>query len=232
MAKDGLVVALPTRHRRQNVERLIRAFHETRELPGSRMVIARDDDDPDYDGLVCGSGVEIVALPRASSMVPQLNIVALAQVPLCRAVLMLGDDNLFCTPGWDRRFTEEITRYGSGLYCGSDLASPPGDTGHVLMTTDIIAALGWMAEPSMQHYFVDNVWMELGPRHYIPDIILAHLHHSSGKATFDQTYQETLSFFHHDAAAFERWRTERSDADRQTVLKVLGTGASEASIGD
>lgn len=192
---------------------------------------ARDLDDDSYSGItLLPPRAEMLALPRASSAV-QLNRIALRNLD-CRLLLCIGDDNVFRTDGWDRLLMEAVEEHGSGFYTTNDLISdPPG--AHMAITTDIVEALGWMAEPSMHHYFVDNVWAELGHGagcwNYLPDVVIEHVHYSTGKVVQDQTYQSSYAnWFAPDEVAFTRWRTWRRAADLATVVRVLEQNRKDA----
>lgn len=222
----GLAVLVPTRQRPHNVRRLVLAFRETAEAPDTVLVLVLDtDDDSDYSEVPCGDREHWITAPGAP-MAQQLNHAASIYAPDYRALLVLGDDNVPRTPGWDRAMLAALDEMGgSGFVCANDLISdPPG--AHMLMSSDIVLALRWMAEPSMRHYFVDNVWTEfrerLGCFRYLPEVVIEHVHYSTGKVPHDEVYQSSYrKHFQHDEAAFACWQAERRDADLRTVAGVM-----------
>jgi hypothetical protein len=94
-----------------------------------------------------------------------------------------------------------------------------------------VKALGWFCEPSMQHYYIDNVWADLG-RHagclrICPDVLFENFHYSLGKSGsgHDKVYSEAEKLGPADQLAYQTWRHERMDSDVAKVKKLLRSKA-------
>ena len=156
-----LLIIVPSRARPGNAERLLSAVHETAKL-ATHVHLCVDEDDPrlgDYADLECGPGDRLEIGPRKG----------LARGPTrsrCagRASTVPGfpgDDMVPGTPHWDYFLTRAIEDLG-----GTGFSYPWGIREDVpeavVLSSDIVAALGWMALPCCQHFFIDNAWADLG----------------------------------------------------------------------
>jgi hypothetical protein len=124
---------------------------------------------------------------------------------------MVNDDHRFRTPGWDKRVTEALRTpgiaYGDDLFQGEALVC-----GGVFISAPIVRALGWYCLPTCDHLFVDNAWGVLGKTmdrlHYLPDVVIEHLHPMAGKGEWDAGYEaaNNQATVDHDRIAYETWR--------------------------
>lgn len=147
-----------------------------------------------------------------------------------RAVASLGDDHVPRTEGWDKALLDAIEAmggtgiaYGNDLLQGEKLATAP------VITTDIVAALGWVCLPSLKHYHVDDVWTILGREAhclaYVPEVTIEHMHPGAGKAGLDATYTDTGGWAgfqlqeHPDYREFKRWEAD-PNGQRADIRKV------------
>jgi hypothetical protein len=138
-----------------------------------------------------------------------------------------GDDHLPRTQGWDLALMTAAMptgiSYGDDTAMGRDLTTAP------VITADIPEALGWVCLPGLRHYCVDNVWKDLGSGAgcltYCPEVVVEHLHHTTGKSYHDSTYAEAGGFHegHPDYHAYLRWRQYDMENDVATVSKLCAT---------
>ena len=79
---------------------------------------------------------------------------------------------------------------GTGIAYGNDLHQGGALATSVVMSSDIAAALGWMALPGCAHYHIDDVWVALGRDAgclaYLPDVVIEHAHPAWGTAAWDE----------------------------------------------
>lgn len=213
VAVADLVVIVPSRGRPQAVEPLARAFGCT-STAETRLLFAVDESDPtahSYLAAAVGAGAHVTLCPT-SSMVSALNHAAVSLDPTPFAVGFLGDDHCPRTVGWDQRYLDALTELGSGIVYGDDLLQGKNLPTQCAMTSDIIAALGWMAPPTLTHLAVDNWWLELGQRagciSYLPDVVVEHRHPVAGKAAWDEGYRRVndSSMYHRDLTELGRLR--------------------------
>ena len=152
------------------------------------------------------------------------NIVAEVWHDQYRALASLSDDHVPRTPGWDRILLDAIDAMGgTGIAYGDDQIMRERLPTAVVISSNIVAALGWMCEPSLAHFCVDNVWKDLGQGAgclaYVPEVVIEHLHWINGGAPMDATYEEGGIYSPDcaDARAYAQWRAVRMTADVSTV---------------
>ena len=94
------------------------------------------------------------------------------------------------------------------------------------MSSVIVRALGWMCEPSIGHWYTDNVWGDLGRGAgclaYLPDVIVEHRHPNvPGGDPPDATYTQAAAGYAADLAAYQKWRLTSMRADIGKVKACL-----------
>jgi hypothetical protein len=222
MSNSNLVI-LPSRSRPDNVERCINALKENSVV--SDFCVAIDDDQSDlYPRL---DDVIYEVNPRLR-MNGTLNLVANKYADKYKTIYFLGDDHLVKTKSWDRHLAEAINIKGYGLAYGNDLLQGKNLATAVMMSTNIIQTLGFMAPPKLIHLFMDNFWMTLGLKinslYYFDDVIIEHLHPYVGKAEMDAGYAEANSeaVGTADQKEFVRYLSEEFEDDLKKVMKLIG----------
>lgn len=209
MGKTKLAIAVPTRGRPHNLERLAKAIKETCTTEYEIFVRLDNDDEVEYKQL---DNVRYFSGPRIffAASVNELAETALKEG--FTHIAILGDDVLPETKGWDEKLINALPKlgvaYGSdGLehLHGADLPT------HVVVPIEMYKRLGWIALPTLRHLFCDNVWRELGKLTnfvYLPDVKLSHLHRWNKAAPDDKTYREANDKDKRvlDKLAFETWR--------------------------
>lgn len=138
----------------------------------------------------------------------------------------LGDDMVPLTDGWDEQLITVIEHKFSGTgYVYPDDRRRSDIPEAVIMSSRIVAALGWMALPSLEHWFCDCVWRDLGMGAgciaYVPDVVVEHRHPNVTGEQSDATYSEAARSFHADLGAYQKWRLHRMNADIATVRTCL-----------
>lgn len=217
------LVILPTRSRPDSAERCINALKEHSTI--SDFVIAIDDDQSDlYPRL---DGVTYEVNPRLR-MNGTLNLVANKYTDKYETIFFLGDDHLVQTPAWDQYLSGAIAQKGYGLAYGNDLLQGVGLATAVMMSTNIIKPVGYMAPPKLVHLFMDNYWMTLGKRlgtlWYFEKVIIEHLHPVAGKVAWDDQYREANSdeVSNGDKKEFTRYLNEEFDTEFEKIKDALG----------
>ena len=223
----GLMVMVPVTGRKAGAERLIRAFEETLVL--ADVVFILDPDDlATYEGVDWGRARTVVLDPRGM-IGPKRNYAARMFMDSYDALMCAEDDIVPGPKGWDARLMAELNAMG-----GTGMVYPDDDRRtdipeNVLISTDIVRALGWFCEPSHRHFWIDNVWADLGKQagclRLCKDVLFENFHYTMAKAgaqANDGTYSESERLNGaHDRAAYEAWRRDRMAADVATVRGVL-----------
>lgn len=215
----GLV---PSRGRAWKVDRLVRACALT--CTGDiRLHFGFDEDDPALNAnITAASGHKYTIRPRMG-LAAWTNVLAACHLHDSDMLISVGDDMVPVTQGWDTRLAGAIEAMGGGFAYPQD-----GRRSDIpeccAVSTPIVAALGWMALPSSSHWFIDNVWFNLGHPDrlaYLPDVTVRH-HHPNipGGDPSDRTYSDAAGHLNKDLAAYQRWRLTRMRQDREIVRQA------------
>ena len=215
---------VPSRGRPGNVARFVRAVAKT-STAQTDIVFGFDNDDPDLQKSISAAhsaqvSTIVVTGPR-KGLGAWTNELAATFTDDYRALASFGDDHVPQTRGWDEMLLGAIAGMGG---CG--IAYPDDgirdDVGEAwVMSADIVRALGWMCEPTLKHWWVDEVITVIGREAdcltYLPDVMVRHNHPAAGRSQFDATYWDAFEGVPADKQAYETWRAERMEADVATV---------------
>ena len=221
-----LAVLVPSRGRPQNVARLIEACEKTCRTD-VLLAFGFDSDDPVLSANLAAAeyqtGHDIITWTgNRLGLAKWTNDLAseYMDVPYLASV---GDDMVPITDGWDEQLIAVLDRGGPGFAYPEDRRRSDIPEACVI-STPIVRALGWMCQPSLSHWYVDNVWADLGNAtgclHYCPDVIVEHRHPNVTGLPGDRTYSDAAAGFNADAAAYRRWRLYQMAADIDTVRRV------------
>jgi hypothetical protein len=218
-----MLILCPTKGRYAAAVETWQTFLDTRSMPDTEILfIVNEDED------LAHPTIPILRVPRRQWMneVLQLGVDHVLKGQDAPSIIgFIGDDNRFRTKGWDARVAQEL--YGGGIAYGNDLAQGPNLPAHVFISTPIIQALGYFGLPGSHHLYLDNAWKALGIGanclHYMPDVIVEHLHPAFGKGIMDESYQITNSpaTYGHDSDVFSAWLGNRAEQDIQIVRNAL-----------
>lgn len=207
----SLLVMTPTRWRRENCERMLKTFNETADFADIAFIIDSDDEDT-YADMDWGDALHPVMDPPGPVRA-KVNNLAAGMVDIYDALMYVGDDHTFNTPHWDTIMMTRLEELGgTGIIYGNDKRrSDIPET--VIISSDIVKCLGHFEEPTLDHYYVDNVWSELGRRaipslhRYYDDVIFEHFHYQVNKnVERDQTYiHAEVNWGQSDYYAYQNW---------------------------
>lgn len=174
-----------------------------------------------------GSGLaDYFAVERRSELGMQaaLNSVPMALLAQYEVVGIINDDVRMRTAGWDELVYSKL-RGKTGLVYGRDgiqddrLATQPFFSAHV--ATDI----GLLAPPApfrnLNDIFWGAIFNALNRVEYVPALFTEHLHHSAGKAAYDETYRRNDEAFAADNA---RWPEFAAKELPGLIAKIKVTG--------
>ncbi|HXZ77773.1 MAG TPA: hypothetical protein VEH31_43830 [Streptosporangiaceae bacterium] len=212
---------VPSRGRPGNIERLISRCAETCRTD-YQLCFGFDDDDPCLEANIKAAGGWPYEVRPRMGLAAWTNHLAMADlsVPYLASV---GDDMTPETDGWDESLVAAIDRMGGGFAYPAGTRYP--DHPECWAQSSAIArALGWMALPGAEHWYIDNTISDLGQPDrlaFLPDVTVRHRHaNAPGGDPPDQTYWDAAGHFGHDMAAWQRWRLTRMAADRETVRRA------------
>jgi len=218
----------PSRGRPKDLERLIKSIATTATNPARiEILIYVDDDDPEKFMYIL-THKNLTADPQITQL---FNIDLLVDEPLRTPLLnniladrakgnilmIANDDQVFVDKNWDIRIDEEVAKFPDEIYC---MWFNEGRYHETICTFPIVSrkwvdTLGYI-EPFLFEHFNCDLWTwQIGKMidrlHYIPDILVEHLHPDTGKSTADDTTERNLKGGRPERdriifAKFERYR--------------------------
>ncbi len=197
-----------------------------------QVVLRIDDDDVDSHALDDKAlWVTRIIAPRASMGAYNSDCLAKAEGDI---VILINDDMVIRTRGWDdmvreldSRFPDKIyLGYGNDLFKGSNLCAFP------ILSRRCCDTLADPFPSAYQGAFIDYHLLDIFKRlqkagHdricYLEDLVFEHMHFRSGKGALDATYTARRRFGDDDA--FLRLRGVRSLA-AAALLRAIGTDST------
>jgi len=202
---NDLLLAVPSRMRPHNIERLRDAMAATCR-GDTHLLVGLDDDDPARDQYP--EGVGYVVRSGLRYVVPWVNELAVPRTGEYRFIGHVNDDNVPKTVGWDVQIMEALEKtpfaFGNDLY-----PRTPGELCcHVFMRSEVVRALRYFGPPCLRHMWVDVTWMQWGKAcgiTYLHDVIIEHCHYTNGKALVDDSYRASTALMAVDEAAYNAY---------------------------
>jgi hypothetical protein len=227
-----LLMIIPSRGRPHNIERLKNAMAETCQGQ-TDLIVGLDEDDPTREQYP--DDVYYVTRPNLHKVTAWCNALATELCDDYRFIGHFGDDNVPVTPGWDVRIMQalrddEMFAFGNDQYP----SRIPGTLScHIFMRSEVVRKLGYFGPPEIAHMYVDVAWYAWGTAcgiAYLDDVLIPHLHYSSGHAGNDATYQASYAGTGADLTAWHAYcRSGRLNAD---IAKLGGEPFTDETIAD
>ena len=225
-----LTVIVPSRGRAERLREMLAAALELSRAD-TLIAVASDEDDPAheaYDALLtphARAGRVQWTCGQRRTLSGWTNLIAAQHAPGSRALASFGDDHVPRTEGWDRLLLDAIGGMGGTGIAYPDDRRRSDIPEAVVISSDIVTALGWMCEPSLAHFYIDDAWADLGRGAgciaYVPDAVVEHMHYRTRpEGARDATYAEAEAGGTRDRQAYERWRASRMAADVATVRSL------------
>lgn len=234
MPDFGIAMFMPTRSRPTKARE---AYDSAIGDPRVIVVPVLDARDPAFDEyakvFIHGAGISVMA--HVGGMVERTNfcVARWMEGPFSRATVIgwMADDTIFRQADWAHRVLLHFIRDDALILTVNDgHMDKERPQSAVFIRSDAVRALGYLALPSQNHLFIDDVWRELrdgiGERygHHDSDILAEHMHPYIGKAEWDQQYLDIHKEERYvpDRMAFEQWRSEGGlDEDIKKVLSCV-----------
>jgi hypothetical protein len=206
---NDVLLIVPTRSRPQKSIEFYESFATNSKI--TDLVFGLDNDDVEYPKI---NGVNYEINPR-SMMNGTLNLIANKYASKYKYLAFMGDDHRIRTSEWDVKLVESISNIKNGIAYGNDLLQGPHLPTAVLMDSNIVLKLGFMAPPKQKHLYLDNFWKDLGlalgTLRYSGSVIVEHMHYSNNKNEQDEGYVEVNSseMNDNDKKAFEDYKKDQ-----------------------
>lgn len=219
---DRIAVICPTRGRPQTAHEILASWIGTNSGKSDFWFAVDDDEAGAFPGL---DQAQVLVTKRGRrGMADSCNAAAANLAQTHQYVMFVGDDHRFRTPGWDAAFIGAANAmngcgfvYGNDLYHGANLPTA------VMVTSNIIEALGHFIWPELQHLYIDNYWLALGEAieriTYLDQVVIEHMHYIVGKSARDACYDAVNApdLSARDRAAFEAWNAQMKIVEAERI---------------
>lgn len=182
------------------------------------LMFALDEDDHENYPRLDGALYEV---NQRMGMNGTLNYVASKYANDYEYIAFMGDDHRIRTLEWDKILANSIGEkgiaYGNDLFQGERLPTS------VMISSNIIRAIGYMSPPAQKHLYLDDFWLLLGREmnaiHYHPDVVIEHMHYTLGKSEADELYLQVndASVYNADKEAFDKYIKEQLNIDLEKI---------------
>jgi hypothetical protein len=217
----NLLVICPSRGRPELCKQMFDSFNETEFI--SELLIITDTDDPklkDYD-------VPYTINPCELTTVEIINIAYESNRYKYDYFMIINDDFIFHTKGWDYMLVEDIVIGG-----GWGIASGRNGMNEKLPMTSVVSAnilecTGWLVLPTLEHLCGDLVWRDIGEGinklHFNKKVYIEHKHFMNLKRDKDATDEKTNSDkrYKEDNRVYRNWYKQERTDQVQVVLSQM-----------
>jgi hypothetical protein len=190
---------LPTRGRVPLVQRLFGSVVETSTDPGRLEVVLYVDEDDAESREISHPGFSIVKIVGQPGRTMGSMNRACYDASRGRYVMLINDDAVFRTPGWDARVLEAAARHPDdiALIYGNDLDQGEAVPTFPLVSRIVCDVLGEICPRGYRHLHIESHLLDIFKQlarlgHdrvcYLEDVIFEHLHPMAGKGAMDSTY--------------------------------------------
>jgi hypothetical protein len=222
MSLGDLLVIVPSRNRPQNIARLLDSIHETAKMK-THVHVGVDDDDPELERYkyviekAAKPGDRLSVGPR-KGLTGWTNEIAVPAAEDYPYLASIGDDMIPRTPGWDKALIKGIQRLGGTgfTYPWDGIREDIPEA--CVVSSDIVREFGWFAHPDLSHWYIDNVWADLGRG---ADCI-RHLRAVSVEHAWkaDATSKDSGKKLAEDRDAYYLWRKADMADDIKTIIQL------------
>ena len=198
------MIILPTKGRPKNLQRFIEAHSKLASAPV--YVVFDKEDATSYECVKFPSNFKRVCVPSWMRLGDIFNRL-FQTFPNEEYYGIVADDVVPGKEEYDSLLAEAAipNRIAWGFDGGADETLPR----HPFIGGELIRWLGYIAPPGMKHWYIDDVWRELGKAFncavYLPEIPMLHFHPANGTAPEDRTYLDQPNTTV-DRMTFERWK--------------------------
>jgi len=237
-------ILTPTRNRPNNCERFIKSIYNTSANRNNvELLFYVDDDDPalnSYLSLDKHCQTEYPDFYRIQFIKGEPKSVSISwndMAEQCKGdVLIMGNDDLvYATDGWDYILEQELKKFNEdNVYVAwfEDKINGEKHCAFPIISREWYECLGRFT-PGCFNFGYNDTWIfEVGKLldrcHFIPSVVVEHLHFSTGKSQMDDTYarnrtQEKGNLYARDKIIFNKTRNIRQD-DRDKLRKLIDIG--------
>jgi len=194
---NKILMFVPSRNRPNIIEKLRTSFNKnTGDFAELLIILDRDNQESYYRHH--DLKYEIYN-GEAGYAQEKMNHFALKYAKKYKYIGFIGDDNEFITKNWDSIVYKKLETKGNvGIGYLNDLMYEQGKAQlhacrNVIMNSDIIEKLSYMAPLCLRHFYNDNFWYNLGTSLeslvYFNDVRTNHNHFLNEQSEYDEVYE-------------------------------------------
>lgn len=220
-----LAILVPSRGRPESVARLVESCAKTCRT-SYVLHFGFDADDEQREANIAAAGESLCDIAPRKGLVPWTNDLADFHLSMGNVSYLasIGDDMVPLTDGWDQMLITAIEHKFNGHgYAYPDDRRRNDIPEAVVVSTSVVAALGHMVPPVVDHWFCDCMWRDIGMGAacmcYVPDVVVEHRHPNVTGQPGDQTYTDAARTYDADLVAYQKWRLYQMPADIRTVKR-------------
>lgn len=192
-----IAIIIPTRERNHKIKKLHEQWFKMLDpnVATDCIIVLDSDNEETYERLP--GFIYYVVNPNPSGSkgaVYPLNEIATKIYKDYEYLGFWGDDHYPQTQYWNSIMYEVLCKnapysmvYGDDLIQGANLPT------EIIMDSLLVDEVKYMAHPALTHLYCDDIWKYTGQQienlHYIPHVIIEHLHCNVGKSEHDNMYQ-------------------------------------------
>lgn len=192
-----IAIIIPTRERNHKIKKLHEQWFKMLDpnVTTDCVIVLDSDNEETYERLPGFIYYVVNSNPNGSKgAVYPLNEIANKIYEEYEYLGFWGDDHYPQTQNWNSIMYEVLCKNSpySMVYC-DDLIQGANLPTEIIMDSLFIEEFKFMAHPSLTHLYCDDIWKYTGQQienlHYIPHVIIEHLHYCVGKSEKDNMYQ-------------------------------------------
>lgn len=223
---NRLLTVCPSRIRPDRVMDMLKSYDKTKS-DFNDIVIYVANDDPRLDEYRRNLAGRNLVIGDRLTKVGVDNYCCCSLYPHYKYYSEINDDHIYHTVGWDKVLVDAIEAHGGwGFACGNLKGLPSG----MVISGNIVRALGYQCTPLLEQAYSDNFHQELGEAlgmfYRVSGVEIEHRHWVFGKADIDANYAMVTSHEHMEKgrAGLNEWREKYKQRDIEKVLSAKNRG--------
>ena len=142
--------------------------------------------------------------------------------------MLSNDDQVYKDKGWDVIIDRERNKFPDEIYCMwfNDGINGPNLCAFPIISRRWYETLGYFTPEIFEYFYVDTWIMDIARRagrlHYIPHILVEHMHFTQGKSEYDATYRRNRpeGMASTDESLFEN-TAEQRQAEALKLIRLI-----------
>lgn len=224
---NEILVVLPSRERPKECLKMIKSVRKTQEEEVHISLILDSDEPHTIEYLdTCSGLVDQYAIRERISVTKHINDCYQENRGKYRYYHLSNDDVIYHTQGWDVKLKEPLINKYGGVSFGDDGFQTGNLATFPLINCEIVDALGWLQQPTLNRFYGDTIWSELAHHEdalfKVNAVKIEHFHKyrsMSGDAIVKDLQANPV--YQADKISYFKWLTSNRYNDYVTFRKAL-----------